>query len=274
MLVALRVVRRPRSLLAVTGTILLLLVLAMPHLFTHYAPNSIEPSHILEQPNASHWLGTDETGGDIFTRELYGTRIDMLIVACSVGLAFVIGLPLGLIGGYRAGAVDGLLSGLASGILAIPFILLGFLIIGSFGASVTSLVAVLGFAFAPQVYILVRNEAFSLRGRGYVLSARISGVRVTNILVRHLLRTMAPALVILASQLGAVAIVAEAGLTYLGLGIQPPTVTWGTILLTSKDYYAQAPTYAVVGGVVVAVAAALVLLIGDSIASFVGLNGD
>jgi peptide/nickel transport system permease protein len=151
----------------------------------------------------------------------------------------------------------------ATAILSFPIVLLAVLVVAGYGASLKTLVLVLAFVFYPRVHMLVRAQAQSLKQRQFVLAARAVGAGELRIVARHILPNTIGPLSVLAPQLMAVAILTEAGLSYVGLGVQPPSVTWGTLLQTSKNYYVQSSSYAITIGVVVTVAAALLLIAGD-----------
>jgi len=236
-----------------------------PHAFTSLNPNTIDPNAILAGPSARHLLGTDEAGGDIYTRIIYGTRLDAEISLFSVAIAYLIGVPLGILAGRRRGAISEILTSLTGGILAFPVVLLALLVVGSFGASAGTLIVIFGLAFFPQVTLLARAQTMAIYGRGYILSARAAGLTERRIVVAHVLHNIAGPLLVLVPQLMATAILAEAGLSYLGVGVQPPAITWGSLLLDSKNYYHADPLYAISAGLVITIAAVLLLITGDMI---------
>ena len=178
-------------------------------------------------------------------------------------------MPAGLLAGYSGKAIHQTLQSVAVGTLAFPLILFAVLIVASFGASLATLVFILGFLFVPQVFLVTRAQSKAIREREYITSAVVIGVRTRRILRRHVFPNVIGPVLVLVPQLMATAIIAEAGLSYLGLGLQPPSITWGTVLLASKDYYQQQPAYAAAGGLMVTIAAALLILAGDVISESV-----
>lgn len=265
---AIRLPSPGRCILIVIG--LLAAVAAIyPHAFTSLNPNTIDPNAIMARPSLKHWLGTDEAGGDIYTRIIYGTRLDAEISVFSVALAYLIGVPFGVLAGRQKGAVSEVLTTLAGGILAFPIVLLALLIVGSFGASAKTLIAIFGLAFFPQVALLARAQTLAVFGRGYILSARAAGLSERKIVTAHVLHNIAGPLLVLVPQLMATAILAEAGLSYLGVGVQPPAITWGSLLLDSSSYYHSDPLYAISAGLVITIAAVLLLITGDLISESV-----
>lgn len=253
----------PARLAVLALALLVVFVALFPGALTPHAIGEIDPDAILKGPSASHWLGTDEAGADLFARVLDATRLEVLMAGGSVLLALLVGLPTGLLAGYRGGLADQLLTGLCSAVLSFPIVLLAVLVVASYGASLSALVLVLAFVFVPRVHMLARAQAQALRDRQFVVAARAVGVGDLRIVLRHVLPNTVGPFSVLVPQLMATAILVEAGLSYVGLGVQPPEVTWGTLLQTSKAYYTEAPWYAISAGVVVTAASTVLLLAGD-----------
>jgi peptide/nickel transport system permease protein len=255
----------PARLVLLCAAALAVVAAVRPELLTGQNPNAINATAILARPSWSHWLGTNEQGSDVLTRIIYGTRLDLLLAVGSAGIAGVVGFPLGALAGYHGRWTDYLLQSFAISTLAVPLILFAVLIVASFGASLTTLVGILSFLFTAQVFMVARAQAKAVRERAYITAATVSGIRTRNVLRRHVLpNAMGPVLVLL-PQLMATAIIAEAGLSYLGLGVQSPSITWGTILQASEGYYQQQPYYAAAAGLVVTISAGLLMFAGDVI---------
>ncbi|HEY3883046.1 MAG TPA: ABC transporter permease [Trebonia sp.] len=245
------------------------LMICWPGLFTHYLPSSIDANAILKPPSLTHLLGTDEAGGDIWARVVYATRLEAYIAGGSVVVALVIGIPAGLLAGYGGRVLDGALSGISAATLAFPLILFAILVVASFGTNPTTLVIIIGFIFFPRIFLLVRSQTLALREREFVVAVRVTGASPLRSLVRHVLPNAAGPLFTLVPQLMAEAILTEAGLSYLGLGVQLPRATWGTILQASKNYYVTDPSYAITAGVIITVASALLMYAGELISESV-----
>lgn len=254
-----------RLILSALGIVALLMI-CWPALFTHYLPSSIDADALLKGPSAAHLLGTDEAGADIWARIVYATRLEAYIAAGSVVVALVLGIPTGLLAGYGGRVVDGALSGISAATLAFPLILFAILVVASFGTNPTTLVVIIGFIFFPRIFLLVRSQTLALRAREFVVAVQVTGASPVRSLLRHILPNAAGPLLTLIPQLMAEAILTEAGLSYLGLGVQLPRATWGTILQSSKNYYITDPSYALVAGVVITVASALLMYAGELIA--------
>ena len=266
--------RRPRLLQRLgTARVLMLgvaaialLMVAFPGLFTPYDPAAVDPRAILESPSWAHPLGTDEAGADIWARLVYATRLEALIAGGSVLIALVIGVPTGLIAGTSRRFVDWSLSSTASAPLAFPLILFAILMVASFGSSPWSLTLIIGFLFFPRVFLLLRAQTKALREREFITAARVVGVGSARMLGRHILPNAAGPLATLVPQLMAEAVLIEAGLSYLGLGVPLPEATWGTILENSKAYYVTAPYYAIAAGLTITLAAAALMFAGELVA--------
>lgn len=244
-------------------TLLILLVAIAPQWFTPWNPAAIDATSILKPPSWAHPLGTDEAGADVLARILHATRLELIIAIGSVLIALVLGIPTGLLAGYGGRLVDGAFSSVASATLAFPLILFAILIVASFGTTPITLVGIIGFLFFPRVFLLVRAQTLAIKQREFVVAVRVSGVGPARTLVRHVLPNAAGPLLTLVPQLMAEAILIETGLSYLGLGVQLPLATWGTILESSKDFYVTAPTYAVVAGLTITLVAALLMWAGE-----------
>lgn len=248
---------------------LLLFVALFPSVFWSLDPNDIDATSILQAPSAAHPLGTDEVGSDVLARLLHATGLDLAISFGSVVVALLIAVPAGLLAGYTGKATDETLSAVSNAILAFPVVLFAILLVASFGPSLPTLIGVLGFVFIPRFFQLVRGQTLSLREREFVTAAHVAGVSESRVLWRHILPNLLGPLAVMIPQLMAVALLAEAALSFLGLGVQPPGITWGTMLLNSKNYYATAPWYAITPGVVVTLVAAVMMFAGDAVAAAV-----
>lgn len=267
MIARLRAIGASRILLVLVAVLLLAIAIA-PQLFTPYSPSAIDAGQILRPPSFGHPLGTDEAGADVLARILYATRLELIIAVGSVLVALVLGIPTGLAAGYAGRVVDGLLSSVSAATLAFPLILFAILVVASFGTTPATLVGIVGFLFFPRVFQLVRAQTIALREREFVVAVLVTGVGPGRTLWRHILPNAASPLLTLAPQLAAEAILIEAGLSYLGLGVQLPAATWGTILEASKDYYVTAPAYAIVAGLTITLVAALFMAAGERAAEW------
>ena len=264
-LAKIRQLRKTSKPVLLAGTILLLVLLStlFPGVLSPHDPNEIHPELALSPPSPDFILGTDEFGRDIFSRIIFGTRVAIIISSASVGLAFVIGIPLGLISGLFGGLADGLTMRVMDAVLAFPSLIFTILIVAALGASPFSIIVSIGFLFTPRFARLVRGSVLVLKDVDFVVASRACGAGNSRIMFRTILpNTMAPILVQITLGM-ALAISIEAGLSYLGLGIQPPTATWGTMLRDAQRYLYLAPWYTLAPGIIIFVVILVLNFFGD-----------
>jgi len=218
----------------IIATVLLLALLAP--LIAPYDPDAIDVHAILLPPSGEHWMGTDGLGRDVFSRMLYGARISLLVGFVAVGIATLIGVLLGAIAGYYRGRVDTFIMRLVDVMLSIPTFFLILAVIAFLTPSIWNIMIVIGLTSWMGVTRLVRAEFLSLREREFVLAAQTLGARDGRLIFRHLLpNSLTP--IIVSTVLGvASAVLVESGLSFLGLGVQPPQASWGNILTDGKEY--------------------------------------
>jgi peptide/nickel transport system permease protein len=231
-----RVLRNPLALwgFVIIASVLVLALLAP--LLAPYDPDAIDVKSILLAPSAEHLMGTDSLGRDVFSRMLYGARISLLVGFVAVGIATLIGVILGAISGYYRGWVDVLIMRLVDVMLSIPTFFLILAVIAFLTPSIWNIMIVIGLTSWMGVTRLVRAEFLSLREREFVLASATLGARDLRLIFRHLLpNSLTP--VIVSFVLGvASAVLVESGLSFLGLGVQPPQASWGNILTEGKEY--------------------------------------
>ncbi|OGV73178.1 MAG: peptide ABC transporter permease [Methylophilales bacterium RIFCSPHIGHO2_02_FULL_57_10] len=219
---------------AIIASILLLAVLAPA--IAPFDPDAIDVKSILLPPSSSHWMGTDSLGRDVFSRMLFGARISLLVGFVAVGIATAIGVVLGAISGFYRGWVDVFVMRLVDVMLSIPTFFLILAVIAFLTPSIWNIMIVIGLTSWMGVTRLVRAEFLSLREREFVLSAQTLGAKNSRLIFRHLLpNSLTP--IIVSFVLGvASAVLVESGLSFLGLGVQPPQASWGNILTDGKEY--------------------------------------
>ena len=264
-LAKIRQLRKTSKPVLLAGTIFLLVLLStlFPGVLSPHDPNESHPELALSPPSLDFILGTDEFGRDIFSRIIFGTRVAIVISSVSVGLAFVIGIPLGLISGLYGGLADGLTMRVMDAVLAFPSLIFTILIVAALGASPFSIIVSIGFLFTPRFARLVRGSVLVLKDVEFVVASRACGAGSSRIMFRTILpNTMAPILVQITLGM-ALAISIEASLSYLGLGIQPPTATWGTMLRDAQRYLYLAPWYTLAPGIMIFVVILVLNFFGD-----------
>jgi peptide/nickel transport system permease protein len=211
------------------------LVALFPSLFASSPPNRIDIVNILQPPSTAHPLGTDDLGRDVLARMAHGARISLSVGFVAVGIAMLIGLVVGLLSGFYGGRIDAVLMRLVDMMLCFPTFFLILSVIAFIGPSIWNIMIIIGLTGWMGVARLVRAETLSLKERDFVAAARAQGAGDARIIFRHVLpNTLAPILV--AATLGvAGAILTESALSFLGIGVQPPTPSWGNILTAGKD---------------------------------------
>jgi peptide/nickel transport system permease protein len=235
-----------------------------PHI-TPYAPDDLDAYHVLLPPSSVHWLGTDELGRDVLTRIIYGARISLKVGFVAVGIATVIGTTAGLVAGYFGQWVDQILMRMVDIMLCFPTFFLILAVIAMLEPSIWYIMIVIGLTGWMGVARLVRAEVLSLRERDFILAARGLGASDLRIIFRHILpNALAPVLV--AATLGvAGAILTESALSFLGIGVQPPTPSWGNMLTAGKDYLEFAWWLSLFPGVAILVTVIAYNLVGEGL---------
>jgi len=230
-----------------------------------YDPTEQRLERMLQPPGGQHLLGTDDLGRDILSRVLYGARVSLLVGVLAVGISLLAGVSLGLVAGYRGGWVDDVTMRVMDGLLAFPALVLALAITAALGPSLRNAMIALGIVGIPGFARLVRGQVLSLRAQEYVEAARAAGLADGRIVVRHILPgTLAP-IIVHASLRVAFAVLAEAGLSFLGLGTQPPTPSWGSMLNTGREYLEMAPWLSVAPGAAIFVTTLSFNFLGDGL---------
>lgn len=225
---------------------------------------------ILKPPSAMYLLGSDDLGRDVLSRLIFAGRMSLLASLQAVAIALVIGLPLGLISGYVGGWVDTAIMRFNDALMSFPALILAVVIVGMLGPSLTNAMTAIGLVYAPRIMRVVRGSTLSVRQEVYITAARATGCGDARIILRHVLPNVTGPLVVQATVLMGQALLAEAGLSFLGLGVQPPEASWGAILGTAFPYMAQSPVPTIAAGTVISVTVLCFNLIGDGIRDSVG----
>ncbi len=230
-----------------------------------YSPNQIQPVGILAPPSSQYLLGTDAIGRDVLSRIIYGARVSIAAGAVSVGFALIVGVLIGLLAGYYGSWVDDVTMRMVDALYSFPALLLALAITAVLGPGLTNVMLAIGVVFTPAFARLVRGQALSVREREFVMAARVTGARPWRIMTVHIWPNVTAAIVVQASLLVAAAIVIEAGLSFLGLGVQPPTPSWGAMLKEGYQYMEQAPWLAFAPGAAMFVTVLAFNLFGDGL---------
>jgi peptide/nickel transport system permease protein len=216
-------------------------------------------------PGPRFLLGADEFGRDILSRIIFGTRVALLVGTVSVGIALGLGLLLGTLSGYVGGFVDSLISRALEILLAFPYLLLAIAVVSALGPGVLNTTLAVGIWAMPAFTRIVRASVLSLREMDYIQAARAMGVPTRAILLRHLLPNFLPTLIVYSTLYMANAILVEAALSFLGLGVQPPTASWGLMVATGRDFLLLAPHITTIPGLAIMLAVLGFNLLGDGL---------
>lgn len=258
--------RRHRAAVVGLGLLAMLLALALAApLLTPYDPVRQDLSQVLRPVSVAHPLGTDHLGRDMLARILYGGRLSLLIGFLAVGVGLAVGVPLGAVSGFQGGRTDLIIQRFADILLSFPGFLLALSLVAILGVGLRNVIISVGISAVPSFIRLVRGSVLSIREQVYVEAARALGQRQSVIIFRHVLpNAMAPVIVQATLSLG-FAILVAAGLGFLGLGVQPPTPEWGTMLGEGRQYIFRAPSLTTFPGLAIFLAVLGFNLFGDGL---------
>lgn len=258
---------------AMVASVILVLVVLIAIFAPELAPHDPARSslrNILKPPSVTYPLGTDDLGRDVLSRLIFASRLSLIASVQAVAIALLIGLPLGLISGYVGGWVDTIIMRCNDALMSFPALILAVVIVGLLGPSLPNAMTAIGLVYAPRIMRVVRGSTLSVREEVYMMAARATGCSVTRIITRHVLPNVTGPLVVQATVLMGQALLAEAGLSFLGLGAQPPEASWGAMLGTAFPYLAQAPVPTIAAGTIISVTVLCFNLVGDGIRDSVG----
>ena len=241
----LRLQRRPSALIGLAVVIAFILMAIFAPYISPQDPIATSWGAIRKAPSAAHWFGTDEIGRDVLSRVIWGTQASLMAGVISVSISLLIGVPIGLLAGFVGGAVDAIISRITDAFLACPFLILAIALAAFLGPSLTNAMVAIGISAAPIFVRLTRGQVIQIKVEDYVEAARSVGNPPWRIALVHILPNILPPLLVQATLAIAAAVIAEASLSFLGLGQQPPAPSWGSMLNTAKNYIEQAPWMAI-----------------------------
>jgi peptide/nickel transport system permease protein len=263
---ALRQLAQRRIALAGLAIVLFFIAVAvLAPLISPYDPIATSWSAVRKPPSWLHPFGTDEIGRDLLARVIWGTRASLLAGLVSVSLALAAGIPIGLIAGYLGGVVDGTVMRMIDAMLAIPFLILAIALAAFLGPSLMNAMIAIGVSQTPIFARLTRGQVLTVKHEDYIEAARAVGNPHYRIVLRHILPNIVPPLLVQATLAAAAAIIAEASLSFLGLGQQPPDPSWGSMLNTAKNFISQAPWMALWPGLAIFLLVLSLNLFGDGL---------
>lgn len=257
-----RLFSRPTSAAGLAVLAIILIAAVLAPWVSPYAPGKLSIAHRLEAPGLTHLFGTDDFGRDVFSRMIFAGRLSLTVGFSVVVLSSLIGVLLGLLAGYFR-KLDRPLSRLIDAMMAFPDILLAIALVAALGASAANVVIALGIVYAPRLARVVRASTLVIRELPYVEAAKALGVPTPVILVRHVLRNVASPLLVQGTFIFANAILAEAGLSFLGVGVSPDVPTWGTMISLGRQYLDQAPWIMFFPGGAIVLTVLSLQLVGD-----------
>jgi len=260
-----RIFRRSSARVGLALTIAFLLLTVLAPIIAPYDPYDQDLSSALSPPSLDHWLGADQYGRDVLSRVLYGTRTALLAVVVADGLALVAGCALGLVAGFFGGAVEAVIMRLVDVLLAFPYLLLALIIVAALGPGLTNSMIAIGIVYTPQYARLIRGQVLSIRQTDYVRAARALGSSQLRLMLRHVLPNSFPPILVMATLQAGSVVVETAGLSFLGLGAQPPSPDWGALLAEGQSYFLTAWWIATFPGLAIFLLVLGFNLLGDAL---------
>lgn len=260
-----RLARNRLALLGGAVVLLFVLVAILAPLLAPYDPVKSNWLAVRKPPSAAFWLGTDDLGRDILSRLIWGARASLLAGVVSVAIAVLAGVPLGILAAYAGGWVDAVIGRLTDALLACPFLILAIALAAFLGPSLTNAMIAIGVSATPIFIRLARGQTMAVLAEDYVLGARAVGCPHRRLVLVYVLPNIAAPILVQATLAIATAIIAEASLSFLGLGQQPPAPSWGSMLNTAKNFMSQAPWMAVSPGLAIGLVVLAFNLVGDGL---------
>jgi peptide/nickel transport system permease protein len=260
-----RFLRRPAAVGSLVVVVGVVFVAVFARWVAPYSPSETDFDAILSSPSRDHLLGTDDLGRDTFSRIVWGARASIMAGFFATVLAMIVAVPIGLVAGYYRGKLDTVIARVTDVLLAFPFLILAVGLAAILGPSLLNATLALGIAAVPPLVRIARGETLALREEDYVRAAVANGAGDATILGRHILPNMTSTLLVQATLTIPAAIIGEAVLSFLGLGVQPPTPSWGVMLNAAQPYLSMAPSLAVYPGLAIVVTALAFNLLGDGL---------
>src|SRR3954471_2579390 len=260
-----RLFRRKGAVVGLAVIAAFIVVALFAPLVSPYDPIATSWSLVRKAPSAQHWFGTDDLGRDVLARVMFGARASLMAGAISVSIALAIGVPLGLLAGYRGGFIDALISRITDAMLACPFLILAIALAAFLGPSLGNAMIAIGVTTTPVFVRLTRGQVMNVKVEDYVEAARAIGNPPWRIALFHILPNVMPALLVQGTLSIAAAIIAEAALSFLGLGQQPPAPSWGSMLNAAQRFLTNAPWMAIWPGLAIFLVVLSFNLVGDGL---------
>jgi peptide/nickel transport system permease protein len=257
--------RRPAAIAGLAVVVLFICIALLAPFVSPDDPTRTSWTLIRKAPSWAHWMGTDENGRDVLSRVIWGSRASLLAGVISVTIAAGIGVPVGLVAGFAGGTTDAVISRIVDAMLACPFLILAIALAAFLGPSLENAMVAIGVTAAPIFMRVARGATLDAATNDYVEAARALGNPPWRVAVRHVLPNIVPPVMVQATLAIASAIIAEASLSFLGLGQQPPAPSWGSMLNAAQRFLTQAPWLAVFPGLAIFLAVLSFNLVGDGL---------
>ena len=255
----------PSLVIGTSILVVMVLVALLAPWLAPYSPTRTNLVNTLQDPSLKHLLGTDQFGRDVLSRLLFGTQVSLLVAAWVVTLTLVIGTVIGGLAGFLGGWVDRVFNLFNDILMAFPGFLLALAIVASRGSSLESVIIAVSIAYTPRVASVMRSVALTIRPRPYIEASHAIGLTTTRILLRHVIPNALPPVIVVATLSAASAILAEAGLSFLGLGVKPPTPTWGNIIADGQAAITTNPLTSISAGLCIAAMVIALNMVGDGL---------
>jgi peptide/nickel transport system permease protein len=260
-----RLLKRKSAVLGLVIIVLFLLIAVFAPLIAPFDPTQQSWTSIRKPPSLQHWFGTDESGRDLFSRVVFGARASLLAGVVSVSIAVGLGVPIGLLAGYGGRLADAVIGRITDAMLACPFLILAIALAAFLGPSLQNAMIAIGLTSTPIFVRLTRGQVIAVKVEDYVEAARAVGNPPVRVALKHILPNILPALIVQATISIATAIIAEASLSFLGLGQQPPAPSWGSMLNTAQRFLTNAVWMAIWPGLAIFLAVLSFNLLGDGL---------
>jgi peptide/nickel transport system permease protein len=260
-----RLLRRRGAMLGLFFVVFFIALAIFAPYIAPYDPVATSWSAVRKAPSAEFWFGTDEIGRDVLSRVVWGARASLLAGLVSVCISMALGVPIGLLAAYVGGWTDGLISRFTDSMLAVPFLILAIALAAFLGPSLTNAMIAIGVSATPIFIRLTRAQVLAVKVEDYIEAARAVGNPHWRIALRHILPNVLPPLIVQSTLAIAAAVIAEASLSFLGLGQQPPAPSWGSMLNTAKNFVDQAPWMAIWPGLSIFLLVLSFNLLGDGL---------
>lgn len=254
--------------IALMGVVLLVIIAATSLFADFIAPYDVREQNVknrYQPPSMEHYLGTDEFGRDVFSRVVIGSRVSLMVGMVSITAAMIFGVLLGAYSGFKGGWIDQVLTKIIDSLMSFPSLILGILVVSALGPGIRNAIIAIAIAFIPRFARVARGPSIVLRENEFIMASRACGATDLRVLFHHILPNLVGEIVVMGSLWVSTAIIIEASLSFLGLGVQPPTPSWGMMIKAGVDEIQIAPWLAVFPGLAVSLAVLAFNLLGDGL---------